>query len=294
MKRRLEAAGSSDSVVFRASGESIPIERGGRGRSDFGGNARGGTGPRGFGNFRGGFRDGSRGGFGGSFRGGPRGGFGRGGNGGAFEPCWICGSSAHRRRDCPHKLENSEGLVIQRKLACLKCRRLGHKAADCTMSTADALGSGATGALCFNCGVAGHSCFTCPSAKVGNGMTYASCFLCGKTGHLAKSCEKNTLGVYPRGGSCKVCGSIRHLAKDCDAAAESGAVAADGGSTSYPAALPELSAPTAVGTGDDLDGSFAITNDDGGSVALESDEGKLRKHSARVVSKRGSHASRKS
>jgi hypothetical protein len=235
MKRRreAEAAGHGDSIVLRTSGEAIPIERGRlpsssftargggtsqnfrRGYSDRGGaSGRGGAqlgyGARGASQF--GF--GARGGAQPGFRGGSNFGFRAAGSGGAFEPCWICGSEDHRRRDCPNKLE-IDGHTIQKKLVCLKCRRLGHKASECTSASNTLLSS--TSDVCFNCGEAGHSCFSCPKDKLGNGMTFASCFICEKKGHLAKQCEKNTSGVYPRGGSCKICGSIRHLARDCDA-----------------------------------------------------------------------------
>ena len=274
--------------------------RGGRGafgggRGGFSDGGRGAFGGRGgFGGGRGGFGDRGRGAFGGG-RGG-RGAFGSsrgggGGGGGQFEPCWICGADDHRRRDCPNKLEGSDGHLIQRKLVCLKCRRLGHRASECTTSASsgavDALTGGVRGgadAMCFNCGGTGHGVFQCPEPKVGGGMSFATCFLCGKTGHLAKSCEKNERGVYPRGGSCKVCGSIKHLAKDCDQEGGGDAAAEAVGADGVASAADEDAAAEAVGDtprasaagggrvggGDDLDGSFAPTQDadEGGDAGV--------------------------
>jgi Zinc knuckle len=131
-----------------------------------------------------------------------------------LDPCWICGSSSHRRRDCDQKLANDG---YQRKLVCLGCRKRGHVLSECPdhSKSAEQQLKGGFSRLCYNCGSLEHSVHQCTEDKIGSGMTFASCFICSNKGHLSKDCPTNRHGVYPRGGCCKLCGQVSHLADHC-------------------------------------------------------------------------------
>ena len=168
-----------------------------------------------------------------------------------FEECWVCGSTDHRRRDCPTGDRRDDGSLIQATVVCLGCRRRGHRLADCpdrsTLAGGGAGGGGAgaaapgwpsgaqqqqqpqsqgfaaaaAAALCYRCGES-HHLRDCPAPKRDGSLPFAHCFVCGRSGHLASACPDNKQGVYPRGGSCKVCQSTAHLAKDCPVEAAAG------------------------------------------------------------------------
>jgi hypothetical protein len=153
----------------------------------------------------------------------------RGGDGGPqgvhrFDPCWICGSQEHRRRDCPHKLDGGDGKSIQRKLVCLGCRQRGHLLKECRQQGANIGGTAeAETVVCFNCGSNEHRLRDCREPQIAGGTSFAHCFICKQKGHLSRDCPNNSKGQYPRGGSCKGCGSIAHLAKDCPTLNSAGA-----------------------------------------------------------------------
>lgn len=175
-----------------------------------------------------------------------------------YEECWICGSTEHRRRDCPKADRRVDGSMIQSTVVCLECRQRGHKMSECPNRGGGSGGAGSAaaatgpsssssssdgapaqqpgapggGPLCYRCGETTHHLRDCPAPNRGGGLPFAACFVCGRTGHLASACSENKNGAYPRGGSCKVCGSTAHLAKDCPVEAAAGgreALAAAGG-----------------------------------------------------------------
>jgi hypothetical protein len=170
-----------------------------------------------------------------------------------YEECWICGSTEHRRRDCPKADRRVDGSMIQSTVVCLECRQRGHKMSECPNRGGGSGGAGSAaaasaaapaegpsssggapggGPLCYRCGETTHHLRDCPAPNRGGALPFAACFVCGRTGHLASACSENKNGAYPRGGSCKVCGSTAHLARDCPVEAAAGgreALAAAGG-----------------------------------------------------------------
>lgn len=236
--------------------------------------------------------DGSRGGF----RGGSRGGFGGGmaaGGGGGFEPCWICGSTEHKRKFCPHKVEYEEGRQVQKKMICLGCRRRGHLLSECPDRTggASSLG-GAEKPVCFNCGSDAHRLHECEEPMRGGGATFATCFICNAKGHLSRNCPSNKHGLYPRGGECKSCGGNDHLVKDCpknkasEAAAASGVDAESEGDDTGSKVVPESKRARADPAGVDAAATSA-TNPVAASAGSSKREAKVSKGDARKSSGTG-------
>lgn len=216
--------------------------------------------------------------------GGGGGGFGGAGAGGKFEECWICGSTEHRRSDCPNKGFDGSSHSIQRKLVCLGCRQRGHILKDCPKAQGGALGQTA-GVTCYNCGSTEHSYLQCSEEKIGNGWTHAQCFVCNGKGHLSRDCPKNAQhGLYPRGGGCKRCGSTQHLVKDCVTSSSSSGGAreeegvAQGGDSDGEESAP---APKRAKSGSWFGVPAASDEADlGGNVAVDDEESKRKKAKA--------------
>lgn len=194
--------------------------------------------------------------------------------GGKYEECWICGSTDHRRSECPNAMQRKGEMDkrIQAKLVCLGCRKVGHIVKDCPEK-----GSNYAKSICFNCGESSHSLRDCPQPRKGSSLPFASCFVCNEKGHLASACPKNKdRGVFPKGGACLRCGSTAHLAINCDkyghgegnAAPKnrnrgySSGVGSDAAPKSSTLSFGQAAVTKSTGKhfkfgGDDLDGNFA-------------------------------------
>jgi hypothetical protein len=159
---------------------------------------------------------------------------------GGLQPCYICGSTEHRRAACPNKLEHG-GHAIQRKLVCLGCRQRGHVLKDCPLRGGRL--PGAEVGICFNCGASDHALRDCLEERAVDGaLPYASCFVCGAKGHLSRSCPRGK-GLYPKGGGCKRCGSTAHLVADCPSEGSGGGTVR--GATTTAAAVPAAASTAA-------------------------------------------------
>jgi len=157
------------------------------------------------GSMKGGFKGGSKGGFGGGFEQS----FGGGGKGGAG--CFGCGSTSHRKADCP--AQNKQ---------CDICGKIGHLKSMCNDGGGKSMGKGKPafgggaglgGAGCFGCGSTSHRKSECPAQS-------KTCDICGKMGHLKSMCNSAEGGkASGKGGggggkACFNCGGD-HLARDC-------------------------------------------------------------------------------
>lgn len=176
--------------------------------------------------------------------------------------CFICKSTDHVARACPHKLGKD------RKKICLFCREIGHTLKNCPSKQ-----NGQERKFCYNCGEAGHRLAECKEPLKDGGTSFAECFLCKEKGHLSKNCPSNAHGIYPKGGSCKICGGVTHLAKDCP---EKGNTTRLNGAGRVKLHISKEAAPTlgnharrvVFGSGDDLEDDF---------VGMEDDEAKVDK-----------------
>ena len=122
----------------------------------------------------------------------------------SFQPCWICASTSHRRRDCPERFTDDGARELrQQKIVCLGCRRRGHQLSACP----DASGGGlvSTAKVCYNCGSSEHARRDCAEPLTANGAGFASCFVCKQRGRVKPTAQR-------RGSATACTGAAPHLA----------------------------------------------------------------------------------
>lgn len=102
--------------------------------------------------------------------------------------CLACGSTAHRKDDCPHKAKE-----------CKVCQKIGHIASVCR-SNQKAAASGAQA----NPGSA-------PKPPAAKPPAVKACLACGSTAHVKAECPHKEK-------ECKKCGKVGHIAVTCRSA----------------------------------------------------------------------------